>query len=141
MKQVLVTGGAGFIGSNFIHYLLKQDSQVKIVNLDALTYAGSLENLKDLPNPERHVFVEGNITDRALLDKLFEEHKFDTVVNFAAESHVDRSILNPGVFVETNVVGTYTLLEAARKAWLADKIVPLKKLVFITFRLMRFLAH
>jgi len=130
MKQVLVTGGAGFIGSNFIHYLLKQDSQVKIVNLDALTYAGSLENLKDLPNPERHVFVEGNITDRALLDKLFEEHKFDTVVNFAAESHVDRSILNPGVFVETNVVGTYTLLEAARKAWLADKIVPLEEARF-----------
>lgn len=126
MKQVLVTGGAGFIGSNFIHYLLRQDSQIKIVNLDALTYAGSLENLKDLPNPERHVFVEGNITDRALLDKLFEEHKFDTVVNFAAESHVDRSILNPGVFVETNVVGTYTLLEATRKAWLADKIVPLE---------------
>lgn len=130
MKQVLVTGGAGFIGSNFIHYLLKQDSQVKIVNLDALTYAGSLENLKDLPNPERHVFVEGNITDRALLDKLFEEHKFDTVVNFAAESHVDRSILNPGVFVETNVVGTYTLLEATRKAWLADKIVPLEEARF-----------
>ena len=130
MKQVLVTGGAGFIGSNFIHYLLKQDSEVNIVNLDALTYAGSLENLKDLPNPERHVFVEGNITDRALLDKLFEEHKFDTVVNFAAESHVDRSILNPGVFVETNVVGTYTLLEAARKAWLADKIVPLEEARF-----------
>lgn len=130
MKQVLVTGGAGFIGSNFIHYLLRQDSEVKIVNLDALTYAGSLENLKDLPSPERHVFVEGNITDRALLDKLFEEHKFDTVVNFAAESHVDRSILNPGVFVETNVVGTYTLLEAARKAWLADKIVPLDEARF-----------
>ncbi len=130
MKQVLVTGGAGFIGSNFIHYLLKQDSEVKIVNLDALTYAGSLENLKDLPKSERHVFVEGNITDRALLDKLFEEHKFDTVVNFAAESHVDRSILNPGVFVETNVVGTYTLLEAARKAWLADKIVPLEEARF-----------
>ena len=130
MNQVLVTGGAGFIGSNFIHYLLKQDSEVNIVNLDALTYAGSLENLKDLPRPERHLFVEGNITDRALLDKLFEEHKFDTVVNFAAESHVDRSILNPGVFVETNVVGTYTLLEAARKAWLADKIVPLEEARF-----------
>ena len=130
MKQVLVTGGAGFIGSTLSHSLLNQDSQVKIVNLDALTSACSLENLKDLPNPERHVFVEGNNTDRALLDKLFEEHKFDTVVNFAAESHVDRSILNPGVFVETNVVGTYTLLEAARKAWLADKIVPLEEARF-----------
>jgi len=130
MKNLLVTGGAGFIGSNFIHYLLQQDLDVKIVNLDALTYAGSLENLKDLPDPERHVFVHGNITDRALLDQLFSEHKIDTVINFAAESHVDRSILNPGIFVETNVVGTYTLLEAARRAWIIDKIVPLEETRF-----------
>ena len=125
MKNLLVTGGAGFIGSNFIHYLLQQDLDVTIINLDALTYAGSLENLNDLPRPERHLFVHGNITDRALLDQLFSEHKIDTVINFAAESHVDRSILNPGVFVETNVVGTYTLLEAARRAWVVDKIVPI----------------
>mgnify|MGYP001027935936 FL=1 len=130
MKNILVTGGAGFIGSNFIHYLLHQESDVRIINLDALTYAGSMENIKDLPSPERHLFIHGNITDRALLDQLFAEHKIDTVVNFAAESHVDRSILNPGVFVETNVVGTYTLLEAARRAWLVDKIVPLENTRF-----------
>lgn len=126
MKNVLVTGGAGFIGSNFIHYLLRTRPDVRIVNLDALTYAGSLENLKDLPDSGRYSFVHGNIIDRALLDALFAEHKFDTVVHFAAESHVDRSILNPGVFVETNVIGTFTLLEAARKAWLVDKIAPLE---------------
>jgi len=130
MKNLLVTGGAGFIGSNFIHYLLQQDQDVKIVNLDALTYAGSLENLKDLPNPEQHLFVHGSITDRQLLDQLFSEHKIDTVINFAAESHVDRSILNPGVFVDTNVVGTYTLLEAARRAWIVDKIVPIEEIRF-----------
>ena len=92
MKNLLVTGGAGFIGSNFIHYMQKQNADIRIVNLDALTYAGSLENLKDLPHPEQHLFVHGSITDRALLDQLFSEYKIDTVVNFAAESHVDRSI-------------------------------------------------
>ena len=130
MKKVLVTGGAGFIGSNFVHYLLKNHDDVFIVNLDALTYAGSLENLKDLPAPERHIFVQGQITDRELIDKLFAEHKIDTVIHFAAESHVDRSILNPGVFVDTNVVGTFVLLEAARRAWLVDKIVPLEQCRF-----------
>ncbi len=130
MKKVLVTGGAGFIGSNFIHYLLEQDQAVQIVNLDALTYAGSLENLKNLPDPDRHVFVHGNITDRELLDQLFVEHKIDTVINFAAETHVDRSIHSPGIFVDTNVVGTYTLLEASRRAWLVDQIVPLEEVRF-----------
>jgi len=130
MKKVLVTGGAGFIGSNFVHYILKHYDDVFIVNLDALTYAGSLENLKNLPAPERHLFVEGSITDRELIDKLFAEHKIDTVIHFAAESHVDRSILNPGVFVDTNVVGTFVLLEAARRAWLVDKIVPLEQCRF-----------
>ena len=130
MKKVLVTGGAGFIGSNFIHYLLEHDPAVQIINLDALTYAGSLENLKDLPDPNRHVFVHGNITGRELLDQLFVEHKIDTVINFAAETHVDRSIHSPGIFVDTNVVGTYTLLEAARRAWLVDQIVPLEEVRF-----------
>ena len=130
MKKVLVTGGAGFIGSNFVHYLLKNHDDVFIVNLDALTYAGSLENLKDLSAPERHFFVQGQITDRELIDRLFAEHKIDTVIHFAAESHVDRSILNPGVFVDTNVVGTFVLLEAARRAWLVDKIVPLEQCRF-----------
>jgi dTDP-glucose 4,6-dehydratase len=130
MKHILVTGGAGFIGSNFIHYLLRTDPEVEIVNLDALTYAGSLENLKDLPDPKRHTFVQGDITDRALVDELFAQHKIDTVVHFAAESHVDRSILDPGVFVNTNVIGTFTLLEAARKTWLVDKLVPVEQVRF-----------
>jgi dTDP-glucose 4,6-dehydratase len=130
MKQVLVTGGAGFIGSNFIHWLLKQNPDVHIVNLDALTYAGSLENLKDLPDPSRHTFLKGSMTDRALVDSIFSEHKIDTVIHFAAESHVDRSILNPGIFVDTNVVGTFTLLEAARRSWLVEKNVPVEQARF-----------
>jgi len=130
MKNVLVTGGAGFIGSNFVHYLLRIEPEVRIVNLDALTYAGSLENLKGLPDENRHTFIKGDITDRALIDQIFSDHLIDTVIHFAAESHVDRSILDPGVFVNTNVVGTFTLLEAARKAWLVDKIVPLEKVRF-----------
>ena len=130
MKHVLVTGGAGFIGSNFVHYLLRTQPDVQIVNLDALTYAGSLENLNDLPDAARHTFVKGDITDRVLLDKIFAECGIDTVVHFAAESHVDRSILDPGVFIQTNVIGTFTLLEAARKAWLVDKTVPLESARF-----------
>ncbi|HMN59271.1 MAG TPA: dTDP-glucose 4,6-dehydratase [Anaerolinea sp.] len=120
-KNVLVTGGAGFIGSNFVRYLLQTDSQVRIVNLDALTYAGSAENLKDLPDPARHTFVDGDICDRALVDRLFTDYGIDTVVHFAAETHVDRSIANPEPFVRTNVMGTFTLLEAARQAWMKDK--------------------
>lgn len=119
-KNVLITGGAGFIGANFVHYLLKQDSQVRIVNLDALTYAGNKEHLNGLPDPSRHVFVQGDICDRALVDKLLREYRIDTVVHFAAESHVDRSITGPGEFVRTNVTGTFTLLEACRQFWLNE---------------------
>jgi dTDP-glucose 4,6-dehydratase len=125
MQNILVTGGAGFIGSNFVRYLLKIEPEVRIVNLDALTYAGSQENLKDLPAAERHTFVQGNICDQDLLDKLLRQHQIDTIVHFAAESHVDRSILGPGQFVETNIIGTFTLLEAARKYWLNDRALPL----------------
>jgi len=124
MRHILVTGGAGFIGSNFVHYLLQSEPDVHIINLDALTYAGSLENLKDLPDPSRHVFIHGDITDQEMVDRIFAEYEIDTVVHFAAETHVDRSILDPGAFVQTNVIGTFTLLEAARKAWLVDKTVP-----------------
>jgi dTDP-glucose 4,6-dehydratase len=120
MHRVLVTGGAGFIGSNFVRYLLAAEPQVTVVNLDALTYAGSLENLRDLPDPARHVFIHGSICDRPLVDDLFQRYAIDTVVHFAAETHVDRSILSPADFIHTNVVGTFTLLEAARQAWLAD---------------------
>jgi dTDP-glucose 4,6-dehydratase len=117
MQNVLVTGGAGFIGSNFIRYLMKTDLQVRVINLDALTYSGSLENLKDLPDPERHTFVQGDICDRDLVKSLLSQHCVDTIVHFAAESHVDRSILGPEQFIQTNIVGTFTLLEAARNTW------------------------
>ena len=120
-RNVLVTGGAGFIGCNFVRYLLATDPEVRIVNLDLLTYAGSLDNLRDLPDPARHVFVQGDICDRGLIDRLLREHQIDTLVHFAAESHVDRSITGPAAFVETNLVGTFTLLEAARTAWLDGK--------------------
>jgi dTDP-glucose 4,6-dehydratase len=120
---VLVTGGAGFIGSNFIHYLLRSDAGVNVINLDRLTYAGRPENLQDLPDPSRHTFVEGDICDRPLVDRLMSEYQVDTIVHFAAETHVDRSILGPEVFVRTNILGTFTLLEAARQAWLVQKTV------------------
>ncbi len=118
LNHVLVTGGAGFIGSNFVRFLLQAEPQVQVINLDALTYAGSLENLKDLPDPQRHTFVQGDICDRELVDDLFARYTIDTVVHFAAESHVDRSILGPEQFVRTNIMGTFTLLDAARKFWL-----------------------
>jgi len=117
MKNVLTTGGAGFIGSNFIRHLLRTDPAVYVVNLDALTYAGSLENLRGLPDESRHTFVKGDICDRPLVEKLLCDHHIDTVVHFAAESHVDRSIHGPGAFVQTNITGTFTLLEACRGAW------------------------
>jgi dTDP-glucose 4,6-dehydratase len=117
MQNVLVTGGAGFIGSNFIHYLLGTDPEVKIVTLDALTYAGSLENLAHLPNKAHYEFVKGDIGDQDLVNEILQSYSIDTVVHFAAESHVDRSILGPGAFVQTNIVGTFTLLEACRAFW------------------------
>lgn len=117
MKTYLVTGGAGFIGSNFVHYMLKKYTQIKIINLDKLTYAGNLENLKSVENDSRYTFVQGDICDKELVEKLFKENDIDYVVNFAAESHVDRSIREPEVFVNTNVLGTVTLLNGAKNAW------------------------
>lgn len=111
--KLLVTGGAGFIGSNFVHYILETHPEYEVVTLDALTYAGNLENLKAAEGNPKHRFVKGDITDASLVDSLVAE--CDAVVHFAAESHVDRSIMDPGAFVETNVHGTYVLLEAARK--------------------------
>ena len=125
MRNVLVTGGAGFIGSNFIHYLLRTNDEVSLVNLDALTYAGSLDNLKDIAADSRYTFVNGTILDRELVGNLLRQHNIDTLIHFAAESHVDRSIRNPGQFVETNVVGTQCLLDTCRKVWLDEKVTPL----------------
>ncbi len=119
-KTILVTGGAGFIGCNYVRYMLGNDPDVCIVNLDLLTYAGSLENLKDLPDEARHSFVQGDICDRELIDRLLREHEIDAVVHFAAESHVDNSISGPEIFIKTNVMGTFTLLEACRSYWLQD---------------------
>ena len=117
MKTYLVTGGAGFIGSNFVLYMLKKYNDVKIVNLDKLTYAGNLENLKEVEGNPNHEFVQGDICDQELVKDLFARYNFDYVVNFAAESHVDRSITNPEVFVQTNVLGTLNLLNCAKNAW------------------------
>jgi dTDP-glucose 4,6-dehydratase len=116
--SMLVTGGAGFIGANFIRQVLMTDPAIKIINLDKLTYAGSLNHLKDLANPDNHHFIQGDITDASLIRHLMMHHHIDTIVHFAAESHVDRSINNPTAFVETNVMGTLILLEAARHHWL-----------------------
>jgi len=117
MKTYLVTGGAGFIGANFVKLVLKKDKDVRIINLDALTYAGNLENLKDVMDEPRHVFEKGDIADRAFVNDLFETYDIEKVVNFAAESHVDRSIEDPEIFLRTNVMGTQCLLDAAKTAW------------------------
>lgn len=118
MKNVLVTGGAGFIGSNFIHHMLDREQEIDLlVNLDLLTYAGNLENLKAVEDDPRYVFVQGDIRDTDLVNRLFNQYDIDTVVHFAAESHVDRSITDPQIFLTTNILGTQTLLEAAKDHW------------------------
>ncbi|MGL4992290.1 MAG: dTDP-glucose 4,6-dehydratase [Sarcina sp.] len=117
MKTYLVTGGAGFIGSNFVLYMLNKYKEIRIINLDKLTYAGNLENLKSIENDERHIFIKGDICDKTLVATLFDKYQIDYVAHFAAESHVDRSIENPEVFVQTNVMGTNNLLNCAKKAW------------------------
>lgn len=113
--NLLVTGGAGFIGSNFVHYILEKHPEDKVVNLDLLTYAGNIHNLDDVMNNPNHIFVEGNITNSEFVRHLVETHDITHFVNFAAESHVDRSILNPEIFVETNIQGTLALLNVAKE--------------------------
>ena len=118
MKTYLVTGGAGFIGSNFIHYMFdKYGDDIRIINVDCLTYAGNLENLKDVETRDNYMFVKADICDSEAIDRIFHENDIDRVVHFAAESHVDRSIRNPEIFVQTNVLGTTVMLNAARRAW------------------------
>lgn len=118
MRTYLVTGGAGFIGSNYIHYMFrKYGKEIRIINVDALTYAGNLENLKDVEEFDNYTFVKADICDKTAIAKLFKENEIDRVVHFAAESHVDRSIRNPEVFVQTNVMGTAVMLNCAKEAW------------------------
>lgn len=118
MKRILVTGGAGFIGANFVQYILERQKDLELlVNLDMLTYAGNLENLTEVEKDPRYRFVKGDIRDNEVVESLFVEYDFDTVVHFAAESHVDRSILEPELFLTTNIVGTQTLLDAAKRHW------------------------
>jgi len=123
MRNLLVTGAAGFIGSNFVHYWKAQYPEDKIIVLDALTYAGNINNLQRLRDQNAIEFVQGSITDQSLVKQLLETHGIDTIVHFAAESHVDRSITGPGAFIETNITGTYSLLQAAREYWLGDDAI------------------
>jgi len=114
MKKILVTGGAGFIGSNFVRHILTE-RDYEIVNVDKLTYAGNLENLRDIETHKNYTFVKGDIADKSFMEALFEAEKFDGVINFAAETHVDRSIEDSSPFIDANIIGTHVLLELARK--------------------------
>ncbi|NPA81102.1 MAG: dTDP-glucose 4,6-dehydratase [Epsilonproteobacteria bacterium] len=123
MKSILITGGAGFIGSNFVPYFLEKYEDYKVVNLDLLTYAGDLNNLKEVENHPRYEFIKGNICNRELVEYIFDKFDIRGVIHFAAESHVDNSIQNPGVFVETNVNGTFTLIDVAYKKWMKEPFI------------------
>jgi dTDP-glucose 4,6-dehydratase len=118
MKNILITGGAGFIGSNFIPYYLQNHPEDRIINFDLLTYAGELENLKEIAHHPNYSFIKGDICDRSLIEKIFFENNITDVIHFAAESHVDNSITGPGEFIRTNVTGTFTLLDVARSFWM-----------------------
>jgi dTDP-glucose 4,6-dehydratase len=123
-RNLFITGGAGFIGSNFVHHWLANSRDGRVVVFDALTYAGNIENLSDLKDDPRYTFVRGDICDEATVRALLQRHQIDTLVHFAAESHVDRSILGPDDFIRTNVVGTHSLLKAAKALWIDQKTVP-----------------
>lgn len=125
-KVLLITGGAGFIGSNFINYILKKYPEYKVVNLDKLTYAGSLENIKEVENNPNYYFIKGDIGNRELVEHIFKEFKPNYILNFAAESHVDRSIQGPEIFIKTNVYGTQVLLDVAKEFWEKEEIEDLK---------------
>jgi dTDP-glucose 4,6-dehydratase len=130
LKNVLVTGGAGFIGSNLVHHLLRVEPDVRIINLDAMTYAASPRNLDGLPDPARHRLIQGDIGDRSLVEGLIRQERIDTIVHLAAETHVDRSIYGPSAFIQTNVVGTFTLLDSARQVWIEEGLISLSEARF-----------
>tara|TARA_Y100000588_G_C14271882_1_gene932679 strand:+ start:2505 stop:3491 length:987 start_codon:yes stop_codon:yes gene_type:complete len=132
-KNLLVTGGAGFIGSNFICHLLDKYSDINIINLDLLTYAGNLNNLKTIENNKRHVFIQGDICDKILLENIFSEYNIDGVINFAAETHVDNSISKPEIFIKTNVNGVFNLLNVAYKFWMNSPFQPRKDFEYARF--------
>ncbi|WP_336127539.1 dTDP-glucose 4,6-dehydratase [Mesoflavibacter sp. CH_XMU1422-2] len=117
-KSILITGGAGFIGSNFVPYFIEANPNTKVVNIDKLTYAGELSNLQEVVNNPNYTFVEGDICDRKLIESLFDKYQFDGVIHFAAESHVDNSIKNPGAFIDTNITGTFNLIDVAKSYWM-----------------------
>jgi dTDP-glucose 4,6-dehydratase len=119
MKHILITGGAGFIGANFVPYFIKNNEDYHLVNLDLLTYAGDLANLKEIENHERYTFIQGDICDRNFIEEIFAKYQFHDVIHFAAESHVDNSISGPEAFIRTNVLGTFNLLDVARKLWMS----------------------
>lgn len=119
MKNILVTGGAGFIGANFVPYFIENNPEYHLVNLDLLTYAGNLENVSEVENHPRYTFVQGDICDRNFVEELFQKYQFHDVIHFAAESHVDNSISGPEAFIKTNVLGTFNLLDTARKLWMS----------------------
>ena len=119
MKNILVTGGAGFIGANFVPYFIENNPDYHLVNLDLLTYAGNLDNVKEVENHPRYTFIQGDICDRNFVEELFQKYQFHDVIHFAAESHVDNSISGPEAFIKTNVLGTFNLLDTARKLWMS----------------------
>lgn len=119
MKHILVTGGAGFIGANFVPYFIENNPDYHLVNLDLLTYAGNLDNVKEVENHPRYTFAQGDICDRNFVEELFQKYQFHDVIHFAAESHVDNSISGPEAFIKTNVLGTFNLLDTARKLWMS----------------------
>ena len=135
MKTYFITGGAGFIGSNYCYYVVDKYPEDEFVCIDALTYAGNYNTIKSLEEKPNFKFVKGDIRDTELIDKLFEEEKFDYVINFAAESHVDNSIKNPNLFADTNILGTMTLMNAARKSACSCQFIPYSPLAAASYLL------